>query len=249
MTQQSAWVHRKDHDTLRDLPSSLRPEEANIVAVVPVQDKLRLSPTALKLLKNSITSLKQAKYVNNIYLLSSNSSLAEMLDVLWVDRGNIPSVDSLAIDALLQSALEAIESGEDFPEALLYINYDYLERPEGLFDELISDAQYEGYDTIFSGFADFGHYWFKNDADDYSQIDDSLNMRSKRQPVYKALYGLGCVTSATIIRQGKFVGGKVGILPIEHFRHTLRLKDSEANNKPKAFVKEDLLSLKKADNE
>lgn len=242
-------IEKIDHNVLRELPNSLRPEEANIVAVVPIKDKLRLSTTTLNLLRNCITSLKQAKYVNNIYLLSSSSSLSERLDVLWIDRGNISSVDSLGVDALLKSALEAIESRKDFPEAILYINYDYLDRPKGLFDELISDAQYEGYDTIFSGLADFSHYWFKNGADEYHQIDSSMNMRPERQPVYKALYGLGCVTSTAIIRTGKLVGGKVGILPIENFRHSLRLRDSDAEDNLKAFVAKDVSSLKRGGNE
>ena len=49
------------------------------------------------------------------------------------------------------------ESQEDFPEALLFVNYDYLDRPKGLFDELIRDAQYEGYDTVFPGYVDYGN--------------------------------------------------------------------------------------------
>jgi rhamnosyltransferase len=242
-------IERIDNDVLSELPNSLRPEKANIVALVPVRDKLKLTQTELNLLKNSIRSLKQAKYVDNIYLLSLNSSLAKKLNVLWIDRGIIPSVDSLGIDELLRNALEAIESREDFPEALLYINYDYIDRPEGLFDELIRDAQYKGYDTVFSGFADFSHYWYKNEAEEYNQIDASMNMRSEREPVFKALYGLGCVTSAAIIRTGKLVGGKVGILPIAHFRHTLRLRDSDINDNSKAFIAKDLLQLKEVINE
>jgi rhamnosyltransferase len=242
-------IEQIDQDVLSELPDSLRPEEANIVAVMPVQDKLKLSPTALNLLENSITSLRQSKYVDNIYLIASSSSLAARLGVLWIDRDTIPGVDSLGMNELLQKTLEVIESREDFPESLLYINYDYLDRPEGLCDELIRDAQYKGYDTVFSGFADFGHYWFKNGTDEYQQIDASMDMRSERQPVFRALYGLGCVTSATIIRTGKIVGGKVGILPIDHFRHTLRLRDTDTKDNSKTFEAKNLLNLRRVDNE
>jgi rhamnosyltransferase len=241
-------IEQIDQEVLSELPYSLRPEEANIVAVVPVQDKVKLSSASLSLLKSSIKLLKRSKYVNNVYLIASSSSLAKRLGVLWVDRDAIPNVDSLDMNVLLQKALETIESLKDFPEALLYINYDYLDRPEGLCDELIKDAQYEGYDTVFSGFADFGHYWFKNGADEYNQIDASMSMRSERQPVFRALYGLGCVTSSAIIRKGKLVGGKVGILPINDFKHTLRLKDSDSHGKSKAFEEKDFLSLRKVDN-
>ena len=76
-----------------------------------------------------------------------------------------------------------------------------------------------------------------------------MNLRSEREPVFKALYGLGCVTSSAIVRTGKLVGGKVGILPIDQFRHTLRLRDSDNNDKSKAFVAKDFFRLKRTDNE
>ena len=109
----------------------------------------------------------------------------------------------------------------------MVVNYDYLDRPKGLFDELIRDAQYEGYDTVFPGYVDYGHYWVKNGDGEYKQIDDSLKGRSERQPVFRALYGLGCVTSSSIIRSGKIIGGKVGILPLDNVKHSLRLRDAD----------------------
>lgn len=227
-------IEQIDQDVLSELPDSLRPEKANIVAVVPVRDEPGLTSSACDLIENSITELKAADYVDNIYLLASNSSLAEQLDVLWIDRGKIPHVNKLGLDELLEKSLSIIESGEDFPEALLYVNYEYLNRPEGLFNNLIKDAQYEGYDTVFPGYIDYGHYWLKKEGNEYHQIDSSMKPRSERQPVYRALYGLGCVTSAAIIRSGKLVGGKVGIFPIENFEYALRSRDL---NKEGRFLK------------
>ena len=224
-------IEKIDSDILGELPESLRPEQANIVAIVPVKGAINSNSVAHNLLSNSIEALKLAKYVNNIYLVSSDVSLAKQLDVVSIDRRKILNIDSLDMDELLQRSLEIIESREDFPEALLFVNYDYLDRPKGLFDELIRDAQYEGYDTVFPGYVDYGHYWVKSGDGEYKQTDDSLKGRSERQPVFRALYGLGCVTSSAIIRTGKLIGGKVGILPIVHFRHTLRLKDSDINDK------------------
>ena len=133
-----------------------------------------------------------------------------------------------------------VESLGDFPEALLYVNYDYLDRPEGLFDELIRDAQYKGYATVFPGFVDYGHYWLRNGDGEYTQTDASMKCRSERQPVFRALYGLGCVSSAALVRSGKLVGGKVGILPISHFRQTLRLRDSDTGKSSETFIADTL---------
>jgi len=229
-------IEQIDRDVLNDLPDSMRPEQANIIAVVPVQGKLESNSTEYNLLVDTIVSLKRAEYVDNIYLVSSDASFAEQLGVLWIDRDTIPSVNEIGADELLQKSFEIIETHGDFPEAVLYVNYDYLDRPEGLFDELIKDAQYKGYDTVFPGFVDYGHYWFINGDGDYVQTDNSMKGRSERQPIFRALYGLGCFSSAALVRSRKLVGGKVGILPISHFRHTLRLRDSDTGKSSETFI-------------
>jgi rhamnosyltransferase len=236
-------IEKIDSDILGELPESLRPEQANIVAIVPVKGEINSNSAAHKLLSSSIETLKLAKYVNNIYLVSSDVSLAKQLDVISIDRRTILNIDSLDMDELLQKSLEVIESRGDFPEALLFVNYDYLDRPKELFDELIRDAQYEGYDTVFPGYVDYGHYWVKNGDGEYKQTDASLKDRSERQPVFRALYGLGCVTSSSIIRSGKIIGGKVGILPVDHVKHSLRLRDADTDDL-ETFIKTLTLSKK-----
>lgn len=218
-------IERLDQDLLSELPPSLRPEHANIVAVLPIQERLSPNTPAYKLLVEAVEATKKARYVNNIYLVIAEASVAERLGVRWIDRERIARVDLLGMDELLQKTLELIEEGGDFPEAILYVNYDYLDRPDGLFDQLITDAQYKGYDTVFPGFVDYSHYWVRNAEGEYQPTDASLKGRAERQPVFRALYGLGCVVSAALIRSGKVVGGKVGILPIDDFKHALRLKD------------------------
>jgi hypothetical protein len=180
---------------------------------------------ASALLAETIATLKRSRYVDNIYVLSHQSELAEEGDAHWIDRSTIANADRLGMDELLQQALGLIERRRDYPEALLYVNYEYLSRPEGLFDELIFDAQYKGYDAVFPGFVDYGHYWFRAGSDDFRQTDPSMKGRAERQPVFRALYGLGCLTSAALVRKGQMVGGRIGILPIECLHHTLRTGD------------------------
>lgn len=233
-------IEQIDEALLNDLPDSLRPEQVNIIAVIPVQGELNPNSTAYNLLEGAVASLKSAEYVESIYLVTSDTSLAEKLGTLRIDRDSISNVNLLGIDELLQICLEKIESLGDFPEALLYVNYDYLHRPEGLFDELIMDAQYKGCDTVFPGFVDYGHYWLRGEDGDYAQNDASMKGRSERQPIFRALYGLGCVSSATLVRTGKLVGGKVGILPVKDFMHTLRLRDSVSVSDVKTVILDSL---------
>ncbi len=225
-------IERIDEDVVNDLPLSLRPEHAHIVAVIPVQGGVEPGSHSHRLLMDAIAAVKRARYVNDAYLVAPASLDLGDVEVRHIDRNSIPGVDSLGVDGVLQRSLQLIEQAGDFPEAVLYVNYDYLHRPAGLFDELIRDAQYKGYDTVFPGYSDYGHYWVRAGDAEYHQTDASLKARSEREPVFRALYGLGCVTSASMVRAGKLVGGRVGILPINDFKYTMRLKDSGAAELP-----------------
>ena len=222
-------IEHLDHDVSNNLPDSLKPEVVNIAAVILVKGKIKNDSEDYKLLKSAVQELKLASYINKIYIASKFKKIAEDLKVDWIDRSYISNESDLPVDLLLSKVLDNIEMSNDYPDSLMYVNSDYLNRPKGVFDDLIYEAQYNGYDTVFPGYIDYGHYWLKNPDEDYHQTDESMEDNSKRQPVYRALYGLGCLTSSVEIRKGKLVGGKIGILPIENFEATLRfrnLKDS-----------------------
>ena len=219
-------IERVDEELVNNLPDSLKPEKVNVVAVLPAAGEIKAGSQNERLLAETIKKLIETRYVKRIYVLSYQKELAPE-GTSWIDRNLITNVNDLGLDELMQQALQLIESQGDYPEALLYVNYEYLSRPEGIFDELIFDAQYKGYDTVFPGFIDYGHYWFQTEQKQFKQTDPSLKTRSERKPVYRALYGAGCLCSATIVRKGSIVGGKIGILPIENLLFTLRIRDLE----------------------
>ena len=156
--------------------------------------------------------------------MTDSKSLADSVGIKWINRNYIKNGDSLGLDELMMHSLKMIEDQEDFPEGVMYVNHDYLNRPKGIFDELVSDAFYNGFDVVFPGLIDYGHYWYRNQKNEFEQTDPSLKIRINRDPLYKALYGLGCFSSSWLIRSGKFVGGKIGILKINDSKYSVRKK-------------------------
>lgn len=218
-------IEKTDHEVLNEIPETWTPERANVAAVIPLRDELRSQSEPFDLLARAALALKKSAYVNNIYLVARRKSLADTLGLEFIDRKSIKNVDTLGTDELMKECLGLIEARRDFPNSILYVNPDYLDRPDGLFDDLIREAQYRGYDTVFPGYIDYGHYWKLNENGEYIQSDSSMKARPERDPVFRALYGSGCVTSSVLIRVGKCVGGKVGILPLSETRFTLRCRE------------------------
>ena len=217
-------IERVETDVVNNLPESLKPENVNIAAVLPVSGKIKSNSVESKLFEKTINDLENSKYINNIYIVSTQKELAKN-NTIWINRSNISHSNKKSLDGLLMEVLKIIENNSEHPEALIYVNYEYISRPSGLFDELIFDSQYKGYDSAFVGFIDFGHYWYRSEDNQFKQTDPSLKARTDREPIFRALYGLGCFSSTTLIRQGKMVGGEIGILPIKELKHTFRTRD------------------------
>ena len=56
---------------------------------------------------------------------------------------------------------------------------------------------------MFPGLVDYGNYWY-SDGETYKQTDSSLRLRKDRDPLYRALYGLGYFISSWLIRPKKY---------------------------------------------
>ena len=212
-----------DEKTLKRIPSSMTPEKLNVAAVIPIMSDISKNKKLYNYYLKVVADLKKSHFVKSIYCIAENQYLAESVNIKLIDRKYIKKVDSLGLNKLLMYSLELIEACGDFPESILYVNHDYINRPSGIFDKLIKDSQYKDCDTIFPGLIDYGHYWYHNEQDEYKQTDPSLKPRVKRDPLYKALYGLGCLTASWLIREGKMIGGKVGIFQISDSKYSKRL--------------------------
>tara|TARA_Y100000739_G_C20603668_1_gene464332 strand:+ start:233 stop:1534 length:1302 start_codon:yes stop_codon:yes gene_type:complete len=214
-------IEKIENEFINDLPKTMMPENSNIIAIVPVAKKLDSNSRQRVLFNETIKYLLSSKYLKSIYILSNEKSLCPE-NTFWLNRKKIKNSENLNLDQLLKISLLLIEEKSIFPDSLIYFNYDYIYRPEGLIDNLIIKFLYGGYDTTFSGLIDYSHYWFKNKEGEFFQTDDSFNKREKRDPIFKALYGLGCIAGAHNIKKGKMVTGKIGILPLEEEKFTKR---------------------------
>jgi rhamnosyltransferase len=214
-------------ESIGDLPKSLKPEFANFAAVLPVLGEHKIEG-GIDFLRRSIDYLKKSKYINNIYILTDNENVKKtalksganvLARTMDITDPNLP------LEKIIQHALISIESLNDFPEGIIYVNYLYPFRPENLIDNLIIELQYKGLQSVFSSYVDYGNYWKEGSEGGYTQVSNALMPRSEKSPLYRALYGVGCVTLSSTIRSGNLVGDNVGIIPLNNLLYALRLDD------------------------
>lgn len=219
-------LDKTDQDVVGELPESLKPENINIAAIFLLNRDLEENSLDFKLLSSAIHNIKQSSYVDKIYIVSNNQKIPILLETKWIDRNIFKSKEnSNNIESLLSFSLEQIEILGFYPENILYVNHNYAFRPNGLFDEIIFEMQYKGFDSVFPCFVDYGHYWKLDDKNNFTQIESSMKSRIDRDPTMKALYGLGCISSSVVIRKGKLVGDNAGIISLKNYKYTINIRD------------------------
>ena len=227
-------IEKFEKDRIIKLPTTLKPENLNIVAVLPFSINSKYYRDNKSLLLKTINEINESKFIKKIYLVSEKNIIRNN-SIKFIDRIKNKISTSISIDELLFKSLKIIEKNKDYPDSIIFINYDYVLRPAKLLDKIILEAQYSGCDTVFPAQIDYGHYWLKSESGNFVQTDSSLNSRNIRKPTYKALYGLGCLTSSHIIRNKKIIGGKIGIIPIDNINNSFRLIDLKKSRILKSF--------------
>lgn len=216
-------VEQIDPHELNQIPASLRPENAKILSLVTMGSDVLADPLALKLAKRLVGILKRTKYINTTYLVATDSSLGVHFGLPILEI-NDREASEKNLGEILKEALLEVEGGGDYYEAVLYTNYDYCKHSPELLEKLIVDAQWGGFDSIFVGFREFYQTWTEKQGRLVTD-DVCLDSRENKEPKYRALYGMGCLSSASLIRQGKLTGGKVGTVLTDDIEHTLRLRE------------------------
>jgi rhamnosyltransferase len=220
-------LDKLDAESIGDLPESLKPENIGVASILLVNKNLDENSMEFKLLLNVVKELKLVPHVDEIYIVAHDENIAVLAETGWIDRNkSIFNADDINVEKLLSLSLEEIESRGFFPGVILYVNHHYPFRPVNLFNELITELQYMGLNSVFPCFIDYGHYWKKDTSGNFLQIDASMDSRSNRESFMRALYGLGCATSSAEIRKGTITGNDVGIVSIDNYQFTLNLRET-----------------------
>jgi len=219
-------LDKLDAESIGDLPESLKPENIGVASILLVNEQIDENSLEFKLLLNAVEELKLVSHVNEIYIAAHDENIAILSGAQWIDRNKSTfNVDDINVEALLSLSLKEIESKGSFPGVILYVNHHYPFRPVNLFDELITELQYMGLSSVFPCFIDYGHYWKKDTRGSFLQIDSSMDSRTNREPIMRALYGLGCATSSAEIRKGNITGNNIGIVSIDNYQFTLNSRE------------------------
>ena len=194
------------------IPSSMKPENADIAVICPVLHDFSLSK-----MDELYSDILKTGIHSNIYMVSELQEVEDYCkqkNLCFIKRPENLMPANSTIEDVLSFALAEIEKRDFFPDLILYANYLHKREHHNLFKTMIDDIQYKGLDTVFPAKENYYNLWRKENSN-YVMIGDWLP-RERREPMYIAMNGLGTVTRSCFVRKRKLIGKKVGLIVIEN---------------------------------
>ena len=217
-------------DGVDSLPVSLRPEHRDIIALIPVTAS-HLSFCGREPISMLVDELAASSFVKHIYLIAEMALVKHLFraeKISFLERPEKLAKPAVSLGQVMQWGITKVNESGRFPDYVIYANPEYLFRPEKIINTLVEEACYKGLDSVFVGYPEYSSFWnFEPENQQYRQLGENLSPRNQKDPMYKSLFGIGCISKSRIIRQGSIVGDEnIGIIASDDFKQTLRITDS-----------------------
>jgi len=211
---------------IQKLPKLLHPSHTKVVAIIPIKNNIKINKLSKKLIENTIANVKKSKYINDFFILTNEKIFLNKYKKNTIRRSRIKNIEKLSLGEILFESQKYLENKKIFTDYFIFLSFDYLYKSSIFFNKIINEIHFNGYDTVFFGLTDYAHYW-KSKDDEFCQIDQSTKPREIREPMLKALYGLGTIVSSWVVRKKKLTDGKIGIIQINNHKYSLRMNNIE----------------------
>jgi len=208
---------------------SLDAKNLNIVALIPVKGNCEYL-NGRPLIEYTIERCKESRFINEIVCSTDNRELANIANSLGAKtpflRSKDLSTELVGLEQVLQFSLEELEKQNIIPDVLVILEVTYPFREEGLLDTMIQQLLEKGFDTVIPARTEYKSCWIKGEKE-IKRIDEGFMPRALKQPFYVGLVGLGCITYPHIIREGRRLGDKVGIVEIINPYSSIEVRGKE----------------------
>jgi N-acylneuraminate cytidylyltransferase len=195
-------------------------------------------------LAHTIEAAKAARSIDRVLVTTDDAGVAALARELGADAAIIRpadlSADGVPLVRVLQHALHWLEAHEGYrPDLVVLLEITHPLRPSGLIDRAVDVVAHEGMDSAFVAREERHGFWFLNAHGQLERVHDGEEAsRRQRRPLYKEMGGMVTVTRAELIRAGKRLGDKVGLVPVRDASSMVDLHDEGGFRVAQALLRE-----------
>ncbi len=219
-------------------------ENLNIIAIISIKGQ-NLIYKKKNILEYSIRSLKESKYIKNIFINTDNSETAKLAEKYKVNKIMRPKILSNSNSDLISTskyALNKIEKKGIIPDFIIMLTEEYPFREEGFFDALLNKILDNGLDLVLASGLEKGGMWIgeKDSTKDNLPklyVDGLTPKKLRKKFAMKTSFGLGCVITPQNLRSGNIYSGKIGFYDVKNMLSFIPLNKKNINTIMKKILK------------
>jgi glycosyltransferase involved in cell wall biosynthesis len=222
---------RSEDDLATDLDANpFDPAESDIVAFIPVRQRTDAGvDTSERLIKETISTVRQADYIDDIYVATDADRVA-LNTPQWGATDSIrrpPNLSAQDVEVIevFNYALEQLEANNRYPDLLVTVDITHPFRPAGFLDDIITYLVRNGHDTVVPVYPERRPSWIES-AGELQRLNEAT-MRSERDPVQVGLFSLGAVMHPHVLRKQNRLAGDVGLYEIENPLAAIEIREEE----------------------
>lgn len=206
------------------------PAESDIVSFIPIRQQTdRGVDTNERLIKETIETIQQAKYINDIYVATDTEHIKTNAQewgateaILRPPELSAPEVEVVDV---FKYTLEQLEKNDRYPDLVVTVDITHPFRPEGFLDDIVSYLVKNGHDTVVPVYPEYRQSWIES-AGELQRLNEA-DMRVERDPVHIGLFSLGTVMYPHVLREQDRLAGDLGIYEIENPLATIEIRERD----------------------
>lgn len=197
-------------------PGRLNPHKLRIAAFIPIRGE-SMVVDGKPVLSYTLAAAKESRFIDETVVLTDSADTAAYAKEQGASapflRPPEYSGNDVDLNSVYTYCLKRLEDEGWFADLIVCMEPTFPFRPHGLIDDLIIDMLKGGYESVLPVRQEYNYCWSQNGAG-RKRIDGGDVPRHLREPLLVGLKGVGCVTTPQILRQGRLIGDKVGLVCI-----------------------------------
>jgi len=198
------------------------------IGIIPIRgadDEFRDGPNPLlggrPLLEYTLVAAREAQGLERVIVSTDSEAIAAVcrrsgVEVPFIRPAEL-NTPTAAVTDVLRHCIEWLQTEEAYAvDWVVKMEITHPFRPRHLIDQVIEAARAQGVDSAFVACPELHSYWTLDETGRPKEVGEAIDVpRKVRRPFYRDTSGLAAITRAENLRQGRFYGENVGLIPLD----------------------------------
>lgn len=207
-------------DSLASTGNPFHEENLHIGVIIPMREEEELRDEVQEyLLQKTIDEAKASTAVNRVIVTTASERIAKQARSMGAEvpflRPQPLEGEHIPVMEVLNHAVRHFEAEGEFFDYVVSMETTHPFRPAGIVQLCIEHALKTGLESVIAGMPEYRPGWWL-EGEEYKRIDEYLVTRQERHPIQIGLPAICSVMTPALLRSGKRIGDRVGIVEMDH---------------------------------